>query len=164
MIKSKRNRKLLGTFILLIIIAIMMGICTRKYLQKQYTNAIQAIENGRYSEAKELLEIIGDNYYQNTEDYRIIVEQGIIYEEAIENFNSSNYKEAINKFKSIENFKDSRQWLLDSKYNYSIQLYNNKQYQDALSILINLDYRDSKDYAKELIPIVYNQLIKEING
>lgn len=73
------------------------------------------------------------------------------YNNAMDYFNSGNYSKAIQLFKSLGNYKDSKNKVCEvtneEKYQLAIELNVLKEYEQAIDIFTELDeYKDSKNY------------------
>lgn len=82
------------------------------------------------------------------------------YQQAVNFKNSFQYEEACNLFDSLDDFKDSKNQLKNTKalmkkdkqYKKAIQLYQNKQYKKAIYIFQKTNnYKDSRKYLTETI-------------
>ena len=93
--------------------------------------------------------------------------ESIKYELAKALITKNEYWEAENLLETIIDYKDSKDVLIEAKYNYAIKLYNEKTYlSDAKKMFEELeDYKDSKQYyeksAKELAEKIAQEEEKE---
>ena len=82
------------------------------------------------------------------------------YKTATKMYNEGNYEEAIKIYKKIKNYKDSKDKIIETKYQYGKQLITDKDFTEAIKIFEELgEYEETKEllvqakyqYAKELI-------------
>ena len=93
-----------------------------------------------------LLAITGSVLY-----YLFIYTPANKYKNANELLENRNYKEAIQIFKELDDYKDSKELLLDSYYKQGISYLDNKNYGDALRSFENIaGYKDTDNLIKEV--------------
>ena len=82
------------------------------------------------------------------------------YKTATKMYNEGNYEEAIKIYKNIKNYKDSKDKIIETKYQYGKQLITDEDFTEAIKIFEELgEYKETKEllvqakyqYAKELI-------------
>lgn len=114
MIKSSKRIN-----ILIVIITILFFILffTSAYFEKNkmlqlYSSGKEKIENQQYQEAQEILGKLGDykDSLEQIEIAQILEQKKNICDNAIEAFNTENYKDSIKFFKQINDFKTSKEY------------------------------------------------------
>lgn len=72
------------------------------------------------------------------------------YHSAQKLYQDKNYAEAGNEFKELDGYKDSKEWVLKSKYELAKQYYEDKEYQKAIDLFTELEnYDDSTELLKK---------------
>ena len=93
------------------------------------------------------------------------------YAEALLLYESGNYAEALDVFKSLGNYKDSADWiskcetaLEEKNYTTALSLIESKEYVEAYELLISLNgYKDSAEKAKEIYEKYRAEKIRNAN-
>ena len=81
------------------------------------------------------------------EEKLLDIQQEKDYGVAVDFFNSGKYAPALNKFKLLENYKDSAGYIKQCEYNIALGLYNSENFSAALEKFEELfDYQDSSNY------------------
>jgi alpha-tubulin suppressor-like RCC1 family protein len=70
------------------------------------------------------------------------------------------YEEAIEIFEDLGTYKDSYSLLLDTKYDYGLQLISNENYQKALAILFSINHKDSNILAQQILDEHADQILR----
>lgn len=84
------------------------------------------------------------------------------YNHAIEAYNQGSYLEAINSFSEIEDYKDAKHQLGCSYAKYTVQLLEQKNYEEAVSSIVQLNrYNDKNDELLELANSAYEKAFSE---
>lgn len=143
--KSKKWFIIGGIAIIVVIIGVIAGLYINKnYIvpEKQYKEAIQAMNDKDFSTAIEIFTKLGD--YKDSSDQVLYTK----YTQA--NYLASelkNYNAAINLLKTIEGYKDSSDLIMSLKYEQGVQLYEDGEWSTAKSRFQSLgDYGDSETY------------------
>lgn len=69
------------------------------------------------------------------------------YSVAVEEFESGNYQKAVDAFCDLNNYKDSREKLIESEYSLACEKYNEKAYSEAKQLFSKIDsYKDSSEF------------------
>ncbi len=74
--------------------------------------------------------------------YKIITKPQSLYKQAIEHLNNKEYKQAIEKFDSLGEYKDSILKLKETYYQYGIALWENNNIEESRKILQNLSQEE----------------------
>lgn len=165
--------KLIILFCVIIVFVIFFSCAfyKRHENRRNYERAIEYIQNKEYDKAIFILESLAD--YKDAKEVIIETKKEKVYNDGIILFNQNNYKQSINKFEKIKDFKNSNGYLLLSKYNYGIELYKLHQYDNARYIFLELkDYLDSNLYEircnlyliKHSKYLLYNAACKNFNN
>ncbi|MBQ6026746.1 MAG: toll/interleukin-1 receptor domain-containing protein [Lachnospiraceae bacterium] len=96
----------------------------------------------------------------------------IKYNDAVDLYDSGNYEDAIEAFKALDGYKDSRSQVLkcedaicDEKYNTAIRLCNSGNYEDAISVVEELkDYKNNSERIIKIQNEIYDNAIKLYNS
>ena len=84
------------------------------------------------------------------------------YNHAIEAYNQGSYLEAVNLFSEIEDYKDTRHQLGCTYAKYSVQLLEQKNYENAVSSIVQLNrYNDKEGELLELSNNAYEKAFSE---
>ena len=111
---------------------------------REYDKACGLMEEGRYDDAIELFEGLGD--YKDSGDK--ITESK--YQKACAALENGDYQTAEEFFKKLGDYRDSSDKALESKYRYGISLIEGGYYTKAVEVFEELeDYSDSRDYQNE---------------
>ncbi len=83
--------------------------------------------------------------------YKNILNPLIKYNKAKSLLTEEKYEEAIDIFKGLKSYKDSKDLLLHSRYENAKELYNSKKIDESLKIFIELkDYDNSLEFIKKI--------------
>jgi len=125
---------------------------TRDSLNKEYEKAIRQIDASEFESAIATFDILGRNYKQSKEF--------ITYSEARLAYDEERYEESIQKFESLGDFFDSREYASKARdaeqalengraYNEACRFYVEENYAKAYAIFNGLeDYGDSRKFAE----------------
>lgn len=92
-------------------------------------------------------------------------EQDKAYSSAMDSYKKNLFLEASQKFKDLQDFKDSREMYRKSQYNHANYLLNVNSYNEAFGIFQNMeDYEDSKSKMEEIKGIIYKRGIDAFNS
>lgn len=125
----------------------------RGYFSKKYYRAVNLYDEGKYLEAKEIFDNLGN--YRNSVTYSRELSQQLVYDNAMSYYEDGEYENAIEKFKSLGEFKDSEKWTKESKYKYAKELFNLGKYEEAYRLFQEIaDYKDSLSYVVKSTNII----------
>ena len=143
----------------------------------RYNNAIDLMESGKYQQAIEEFEALGE--YKNSAEYvddcneAIVLEKKELkYQDAISLMNKGEYEKAREIFVSIIQYKDS--WTMQSEcsrlerqrlYNEAAELMNSKRYLDAIAKFEKLGaFSDSVYKIEQCKKAIYENALELMNG
>ena len=119
---------------------------------RKYNSGAEAIEDGRYKEAKEIFEELGD--YDDAPDLLEYAEKGIDYEKAKKKMDKGEYAEARELLAPLGNFKDTADLIRECDnrlaYEEAQELIDSGEYRRAREILTGLrDFENSAELIRE---------------
>lgn len=125
----------------------------RYQLLSEYNTAIIQYEKGNYQESYELFNSTPS--YLDSITWLVLNDYKLRYVEAVNLLDTEQYSEAreslrdliLSKYANEEDKENISKLIIEADYQYAIELYNNKKYEEASIIFLNLDdYKESNDY------------------
>lgn len=152
--KSKNNKIVFFIISLIFLVsATIAAFLMQNYNKYRYQQAHILFEKEKYEQAEIIYLELG-NYRDSNE----LKDEMANYTEKLQTYNEANillnenkYDEAIVAFEKIKDYKDSSEKIEDAKYNLGIEYYENKDYENAKKIFIELDdYLNSEFYLAQI--------------
>lgn len=152
--------------------SIAIAICLRKQAKGQYDYAVQLMQEhsiDSYKKAIEYFSELGDYkdsliYIEEAQKYvDEYKEKEDKYNKAIEHYNNGEFLKALEIFRSLEDFQDSKEYTKIVLYDYASQLFQNAEYTEASQYFLELgEYKDSSTYAARSIVKITEVMQKKI--
>lgn len=147
--KKKRNIITISIiFVILIAAVATVALTYQDYIAPfiAYQQASSLLEDEKYDEAREAFTALGD--YKDSKNKVSECGYAKKYSEAIECMNKKDYKNASLMFDTLSssNYSDSKEKLKECSYIYGCELFDNKDYSNALIYLKKCEgYKDAND-------------------
>lgn len=158
---NRKSKNIFGiATILFIIISLFVAFFLQKQNEEKYNQAWDYYMEEKYIQAEEIYLRLG-NYKDSKklrEEMASLANQLDIYLSAQNYLDERKYNDAITLFKTIESYKDSSEKIKEAEYNLGIKYYEDKDYESAKKIFIELgDYLESTFYLAQIDIKLYEQ-------
>ena len=143
---EKIRKKILSvTSFILIVGTVACAFLIKWNLNNQYNEALKNYDEGNYELAILQLERLGD--FKKSKKYIEESELYIKYNMAKKHLEEGEYEKAENLFEELGSFLQSEKMVKEAKYRRAVDLFENKQYEEARLLFAQIeDYEDSSVY------------------
>lgn len=151
-IKSQRILLYLWLLIILLTAGVTCaGLYEGSLNKEKYDIAIDYMTDKNYDDAIDILRNLNYKDAETLKEEAEFLKDKDIYSEACSLRDDLKYEEAIDKFTEIEYFANSKEEIIDIKYNWALQCFENGDYEKAKYLLTEIsDYKESAEYLKKI--------------